>query len=378
MKAHVRQFNFPTIIRFGKGALEEIPDHLQTEKFIKPLIVVDTRTASLPFFSELISNLNARGLHPEVFNLFESVLTESTAKSGATHFRNTECDCIVAAGSSAALSAGRAIALFVHHENPIQHYINEWDGENKITQTIPHFIVIPLGSCGDEVARSIELRDEITLEKSVIFSPRLMARVVFADPSVTIECTDQRIREWKMENYASLVESWFSRIDHPICNGIALEGLITLIESEYSVDAKSRSNEALLLTSLMAGISRQKGTGLLHAMVSAVSAYSGCSSGAASAILINPVLKFSLGHNQEAILRLGQRLCWREKTEEAILSKLIGWTEHLALPERLSEIGIFAPDLDLITGMIWEDPVHTQSPRAVTRSEIKSLLIQAL
>jgi alcohol dehydrogenase class IV len=37
----VRQYNFPTIIRFGAGVIKELPEHLKTNGLAQPLIVTD-------------------------------------------------------------------------------------------------------------------------------------------------------------------------------------------------------------------------------------------------------------------------------------------------------------------------------------------------
>ena len=35
----IRQYNFPTIVRFGAGAIKELPAHLASAGFSRPLIV---------------------------------------------------------------------------------------------------------------------------------------------------------------------------------------------------------------------------------------------------------------------------------------------------------------------------------------------------
>ena len=380
MRSFVRQFNFPTLIRWGEGASSEIPDHLLTENLRCPLVVVDPKTASASFFNELIRDLNSRTLHPEVFNVFGSFLTEHIAKDGVSHFKNSGCDCIIAVGNATALSAGRAIAFFNQHQEPVEFYDEAHGGEKNVIHPLPHFITVPVAAGGNEAARTIELRNEITLEKSVIFSPSLMAKVIFADPITTRECNGKEIREWKMVSYSTLVESWFSLMHHPICEGIALEGLSLLHESEKNIDhpGDTRDLELLMLASLMSGIASQKGLGLHAAITDAISACSGCARGLAGALLFDPVMRFSLEQNQPAAMKFSQRLGWREKSHEAIINKIISWPAHLALPSRLSEIGLYAADLEVIVAMVVEDPIHAQGPRPVTRSEIRSILSNVL
>ena len=51
----IYQYNFPTTIRFGAGAVKELSAYLQQNKLKAPLIVTDPTIAQLPFFKPIIS-----------------------------------------------------------------------------------------------------------------------------------------------------------------------------------------------------------------------------------------------------------------------------------------------------------------------------------
>lgn len=87
MKTLVRQFNFPTLIRCGRGAAEEIPDHLQSEGFKRPLVVTDTFSATLHFFQELIQQLNTRKIQPDVFIINNPTLSEEVIRSASDRYK---------------------------------------------------------------------------------------------------------------------------------------------------------------------------------------------------------------------------------------------------------------------------------------------------
>ena len=63
----VRQYNFPTTIRFGAGAVKELPDYLITNGLSKPLLVTDPMVSSLPFFTAIKNSLTAKSISVEVF-----------------------------------------------------------------------------------------------------------------------------------------------------------------------------------------------------------------------------------------------------------------------------------------------------------------------
>ena len=381
MKTLIRQFNFPTIIRFGQGAAEEIPDHLKTEGLNRLLLVTDAHTASLSFFQNLQEHLNVRTLQSEVFVTSKIATSEEQIHLVTEQVSKGEPDCIVAVGSAAALSIGRAAALFKNHPRPLSQYDDQHGGEKNITQAIPHFISVPVAGGGNEVSRSIEFQDTRRNSKSILFSPLLLAKIVFADPLATLELSSKRIREWQMESFAVLLEAWLSRMNHPICEGISCEGLSILLEAGLSnlTTPTIVHHEQFLTASLMSGIARQKGLGPLHALSDAVSQYGACTLGSAYSILFPSIMRFNLESDQKNKLhQLGYRFNWREKTNESIAERLIGWATHLSLPGRLSEVGIHASDLDCIAELAWSDPAHADGIRTITKSEMRAILSECL
>ena len=380
MKAFVSQFNFPTLIRYGYGAVRELSDHLKTEGFRNPLIITEPATAALDFFSELRRDFCLRNQTPEIFCLTGPHLQASMIQEGADLFNRSNCDCIVAVGGRRVMSAARGVTLLARHTGKIDLFDEVHGGEKNITHPLPHLVTIPVAASGSELWRHSELQDEQTLKKSELFSPRLMAKVVFADPSATMELPGLKIREWRMEIMMTLLEAWMAIMNHPVCDGIAAEGLALLFEDYNETDNRDPTSlhKNLVVTSLMAGISVQKGSGLLRALSEAVADYSGNSQGAACSVLFPILMDFNVEYGMEKLQRLGLRLGWEERTEYAISRKLVNWTQTLTLPSRLSELGIHRADLESITEIALNGRGYITGPKLTTSSEIRSMLESAL
>ena len=54
----IYQYNFPTTIRFGAGAIQELPDYLKKNNLKRPLIVTDPTVAQLDFFKAITGDLH--------------------------------------------------------------------------------------------------------------------------------------------------------------------------------------------------------------------------------------------------------------------------------------------------------------------------------
>ena len=82
----------------------------------------------------------------------------------------------------------RCYVLRVHHREDFFKYDDLKGGDIYVTNEVPHFITIPTtAGTGSEVGRSAIISDDETHQKKILFSPKLLARIVFADPLLTMD-----------------------------------------------------------------------------------------------------------------------------------------------------------------------------------------------
>ena len=127
---------------------------------------------------------------------------------------------------------------------------------------------------GSEVGRSTVIADETTHVKRIVFSPRLLARAVFADPELTIGLPPGVTAATGMDALTHCIEAYLAKAYHPICDGIALEGLrlgagalARCVETPGDVEARG----SMMMSSMMGAIAFQKGLGVVHSCAHALS-----------------------------------------------------------------------------------------------------------
>src|SRR4051812_31462613 len=91
----VRQYNFPTNIRFGAGSVNELPAHLATTAFTRPLLVTDPMVSQLDFFKKIKDGLTAKLFSVEVFSDIHKNPVKSDVLKGGDAFKSTNRDCII-------------------------------------------------------------------------------------------------------------------------------------------------------------------------------------------------------------------------------------------------------------------------------------------
>ena len=82
----VVQFNFPTIIRFGAGAVDEMPAFLFDQGCRRPLLVTDATIAALPFFKKIVVDLASVGLSVSVFHNIHKNPVKSDVYAGTDEY----------------------------------------------------------------------------------------------------------------------------------------------------------------------------------------------------------------------------------------------------------------------------------------------------
>ncbi len=160
------------------------------------------------------------------------------------------------------------------HPGDILEYAWDHPRVRPIEHALPWFVALPTtAGTGSEVGRSSVVSDDTTHVKKIVFSPALLARAVFADPELTLDLPASITAATGMDALTHNVESYLSPAYHPLCDGIALEGVrIAARALPRAVadghDLAARSD--MLMASMMGAIAFQKDLGAVHSCAHAL------------------------------------------------------------------------------------------------------------
>ncbi|MEY3059802.1 MAG: hypothetical protein RL000_1154, partial [Bacteroidota bacterium] len=216
----ILQYNFPTTIRFGTGAVNELGDYLKKNDLAAPLIVTDAIVASLPFFKKIIQALDNKQIKATVFHDIHKNPVKSDVYNGTEVFDAEKNDCIIGIGGGAAIDVARAIVLRVNHREDLFKYDDLIGGDIPTT-----------AGTGSEVGRSAIIADDETHQKKILFSPKLLAKIIFADPELTMDLPAPVTAATGMDALTHNMEAYIAKMSHPLCEGIALEAISLIHQS---------------------------------------------------------------------------------------------------------------------------------------------------
>lgn len=377
----IYQYNFPTTIRFGKGASKELGHYLKTNNLLRPLIVTDPTVAQLGFFREIIEGLKRKGLAVEVFHDIHKNPVKSDVYKGTEVYDNLKRDAIVGIGGGAALDVARAIVLRVNHREDLFKYDDLIGGDVFVTNDVPHFVTIPTtAGTGSEVGRSAIISDDETHQKKILFSPKLLAKVVFADPELTMDLPPFITAATGMDALTHNMEAFLAKTPHPLCEGIALEG-ISLIHSALEKAVKNpdlESRSKMLIGSLMGAVAFQKGLGVVHSLAHPLSSLLDTHHGLANAVNIPYGMQFNIQGFENKFKRIASTLELKETTGEAVVKYLFELNSAINIPHKLRDIGVKEEHIETLSDLAVADFAHPNNPKPVSRQDFKTLYQKAL
>ena len=375
----ITSFSFPTPIKFGAGARKLVAQNLIDAGCTRPLIVTDRALGALPVLTEFLTHLN--GLDVAVFSGVFGNPTCSQVMDGAQAYKAHHADCVIGFGGGAALDVAKIVGLAATHKGDILEYVWDHPQVRAITHELPYFVALPTTSgTGSEVGRSSVVSENDTHLKRVVFSAKILAKTVFADPELTLGLPAAITAATGMDALTHNIESYLSPAYHPLCDGIALEGtriaaaaLHTAVH--HPTDLKARSD--MMMASMMGAIAFQKDLGAVHSCAHALGAVCDLHHGLANALMIDTVLAWNLEAAPEKFDELAH-VCKVPGGGAAFVPWLKQLKLSLGITGGLAAHGVTPEHFPRLIEMATADMCHQTNPRPCTAADFDALFKAAL
>jgi len=377
----ITKFAFPTAIHFGAGARRLAGAHLLEMGLKRPLIVTDRALASLPVLAEFRTHL--RELDVAVFDGIHGNPTCAMVMAGAAAFKAHGADCVIGFGGGAALDVAKVVGVMATHPGDVLEYV--WDHPNvrPITNELPHFVALPTTSgTGSEVGRSAVVSENDTHHKRTVFNPKILAQAVFADPELTLALPAAITAATGMDALTHNIESYLSPAYHPLCDGIALEGLrigarslATAVREPGNLDARAD----MMMSSMMGAIAFQKDLGSVHACAHALGAVCDLHHGLANALMIDTVLDWNREAVPEKFAELAHAADVETDTEGAAFIRwLRSLKARIGITGGLAAHGVTRAHLPQLVPLAAKDFTAQTNPRPTVEADYERFFLAAM
>jgi alcohol dehydrogenase class IV len=279
------------------------------------------------------------------------------------------------------MDVARAIVLRIHHRRDLFDYDDLIGGDVYVTEEVPYFITVPTTSgTGSEVGRSAIISEDDTHRKRILFSPKLLARIVYADPLLTMELPPFVTAATGMDALTHNLEAYLAKMYHPMCEGIALEGIEminrSLVQAVHRPDVESRST--MMIGSLMGAVAFQKGLGVVHSLAHPMSSLLDTHHGLANAVNLPYGMRYNIGGSEKKFRQIARMMELPVEDGEAVVERLFALNRELGLPTRLRDAGVRQEHVETLADLAFADFCHPNNPKPVSREDFKKLYEEAL
>jgi alcohol dehydrogenase class IV len=387
----IYQYNYPTRIRFGAGARNELAPTLKSKNLTRVLLVTDKGFAALPAFQQYADSLRGAGLQVQVFSGIWGNPVKSQVMEGVRVAKAHDTQALVAIGGGAALDVGKVIALMMHHPGDLFDYEDGRPGAPPVDKAMPFIVGVPTtAGTGSEVGRSSVVSDDQTHRKVIIFDPRLLPQLVLADPELTLGLPPLMTAATGIDALTHLIESYLAKGFHPLADGIALEGMKLVakwlpIATKY---AKTHAGKAtpehleargmMLNASMMGAVAFQKGLGVTHSCAHALSTVKDLHHGTANGIMLDACMAHNARAVPERFKEMARALGLPGASPKAFLKWIAQLKKKLGVPLTLADAGVTAADLPKLIEVAEKDVCHPSNPVGITRKDFEKLFKASL
>ena len=361
-------FSFPTTVLFGAGAVGELPARLAAMRVRRPLVVTDPGLVATPAFRRIEALSGGRW---PVFSGVTPNPVEADVTRAADAFRQNDCDAVVAVGGGSALDVGKLLRVWVAWP---QASARSFTAPPDPPALAPCVTIPTTAGTGSEVGRSSVV--VVEGKKAVFFHPALLARLAILDPDLTTGLPPKLTAATGADALTHCVESFTSPEFHPMCDGIALEGIRLIadalpraVRDGNDLDARGK----MLVAAMMGGIAFQKDLGAAHSLSHPLSSLCGLHHGTANALTLPVVMEFNASRKPGLYARVGEAMGLTDRSDVQVIAAVRQLLGDVGLGGGLAAHGVKASQLDALADQALADPCHKTNPVPVTRDDLRRL-----
>ncbi|MEM9097370.1 MAG: iron-containing alcohol dehydrogenase [Pseudomonadota bacterium] len=377
-----QDWSFPVPIAYGPGRLAEIGAQCQALGITKPLVVTDRGSHQLPFIAQLQDHLTQAGLASDLFFDISPNPRDDEIGAGRALFRAGGHDAVIAIGGGSAMDGGKSICLTALNEVDLWAFEFEQPVPEITASEFPKLITIPTtAGTGAETESTAMVTHVAKGMKFCIWHPELKPSLALLDPALTIGLPPHLTAWTGADAMTHAIEAYLVPGFHPLCDGLALEGL-ALVSKWLPVAVREPDNMAarggMLMGSCLAGIAFLKGLGLVHAISHMVGAEYNSQHGLTNAIVLPVVLRFNLPGQEAKVRRMADAMGLENSSANAFTAEVERLLDEIEIPRSLSAIDIPADCAQRIAEKAIQDSAAATNPRPATVAEIRALTEAAL
>jgi 4-hydroxybutyrate dehydrogenase len=387
----VFQYNYPTTILYGPGAVTELARRLGAGAERRYVFVTDAGVVKAGLAERVGQVLGDAGLEIELFDGVHANPLEEDVERGVEVFRRIGAAGLIALGGGSPMDVAKAIAVLATHEGPLSRFDDAKGGDKNITRPLPPVYAIPTtAGTGSEVGRSGVIIARDTGLKTIVFHPTLMPRMAVLDPELTTGLPPSLTAATGFDAFTHGLEAYLAKGFHPMADAVALGCMELVVDAlpravNHGDDLEARGR--MLLAASMGATAFQKGLGVIHSLAHPLSARYGIHHGLANALLMPTALAWQLEEKADAFTddlreryqRVARLFRGRAQARPGDLPEVVtAFLTRIGIEDTLPQRGLRREDIPKLAREAFADPSHVLNPIPMTEVDLASMYERCL
>ena len=327
----------PTRIRFGAGAVEELP-HLCSAMQASRVALISGSHSTLQLAKQIQNHLKLSRIWTTAFSAVEPEPSSSTVDAALELIHKTQSQLVVAIGGGRVMDVAKLAALASRNGG---HCLDYERGVNIQQESLPLIAIPTTSGSGSEATPYSVINSAETGRKFTVTDASLYPRYALVDPGLTLGLPPRFTLASGLDAWVHLLEAYLSqqrdsRLDSLIetTSRRIYKNLALALAQPENLSARSHMAEAATIAGMVIS---QVRTGLIHTLSVALAPFSDLPHGLLNATITPHVLDFNSGENESRLCALVEAMTEVPATTDSEATEMFRhWLEGLGVATHLS------------------------------------------
>ncbi|NMI07377.1 iron-containing alcohol dehydrogenase [Paenibacillus sp. SZ31] len=370
----------PPVNLMGRGCLQEAGQMIEQMGIRKALVVSDRQLITSGVAEQVLSILRKSGLDYFVYDEVQPNPTCQNVHDGLRVFQDHGCDAIISIGGGSLQDAAKGIGIVATNGGHIREYEGLHQSKHK---SVPLVAFNTTAGTSSEVTINYVITDEERKVKMVMVDRNSLVSLSVNDPELMLSKPASLTAATGMDALTHAVEAMVTPGGFTVTSATAaaaVELIFEYLPRAVRDGSDLEAREHMTYACFLGGIAfNNAGLGYVHAMAHQLGGVYDLPHGVCNAMLLPYVEELNAKHVpgkfRHIAKAIGMDVKGRsdEECSDYVIEAIRQLSKEVGIPEKLSELGVKDPDVELLADNAMKDACAPGNPYQPSKDEVMEL-----
>ncbi|MCW3791921.1 iron-containing alcohol dehydrogenase [Paenibacillus sp. LS1] len=370
----------PPVNLMGRGCLQEAGQMIEQMGIRKALVVSDRQLIASGVAEQVLSILRKSGLDYVVYDEVQPNPTCQNVHDGLRVFQDHGCDAIISIGGGSPQDAAKGIGIVATNGGHIREYEGLHQSKHK---SVPLVAFNTTAGTSSEVTINYVITDEERKVKMVMVDRNSLVSLSVNDPELMLSKPASLTAATGMDALTHAVEAMVTPGGFTVTSATAaaaVELIFEYLPRAVRDGSDLEAREHMTYACFLGGIAfNNAGLGYVHAMAHQLGGVYDLPHGVCNAMLLPYVEELNAKHVpgkfRHIAKAIGMDVKGRsdEECSDYVIEAIRQLSKEVGIPEKLSELGVKDPDVELLADNAMKDACAPGNPYQPSKDEVMDL-----